>query len=121
MDGDGDGVKTPFPLCDVVISISPPLLFCGAWGSIYIEAPSQKSLGLMRRRRWTPIQAPIRLVLPVWLLVKPSSGQQREPFDFGVLETHNSLLIHLNFVIIGCIPERKRLKRILPHLVVISH
>jgi hypothetical protein len=23
MDGDGDGGRTPFPLCDVVISISP--------------------------------------------------------------------------------------------------
>jgi hypothetical protein len=49
MDGDGGGGWTPSPWCDVVISVSPlplHLPFCGAWWSIYIEAPSRKSLGL---------------------------------------------------------------------------
>jgi hypothetical protein len=58
--------------------------------------------------------------MPVWLLVKPSGGQQHEPFDLGVLETHISLLIRLDFVIKWCIHERKHLKRRFPHLVVIS-
>jgi hypothetical protein len=63
MDGNGDGGRTPFPLCGVAISVSPSparLSLCSAWESIYIEAPSQKSLGLTWQRRWTPIRAPIR-------------------------------------------------------------
>jgi hypothetical protein len=58
-------------------------------------------------------------VLPVWLPVKLSGSQQREPFDLGVLETHNSSLIHPDFVHKECNPERKYLKRRFPPLVVI--
>jgi hypothetical protein len=62
MDGDGGSDWIPSPWCDVVISISALLLrlsICGAWGLIYIEAPSRKLLGLTWRRRWIPIRAPI--------------------------------------------------------------
>jgi hypothetical protein len=51
--------------------------------------------------------------------VKLSGGQQCEPVDLGVLETHNFSLICPDFLHKECILERKYLKRRFPPLVVI--
>jgi hypothetical protein len=121
MDGYGYGGKTPFPLCDVVISISPSAarLFC-LWRlgvDLYRGSFMKVSSFYMAKAVDTNTSTDTGGSCPYGYSLNFLEASNASPFDLGVSETHNSSLICPDFVIKGCIPERKHLKRRFPRSV----